>query len=357
MKQSSKATILIVDDTPLNIKILGDALQDQYDIIVALNGEEAVLRAGQHPMPDLILMDIMMPGMDGYTACEILKQNYITSKIPLIFVTAKRAIEDEEKGFQLGAVDYISKPFSLPIVRSRIQTHIALYDQTRLLEETIRERTHELQLTRDVTIHGLAVLAETRDNETGAHIIRTKRYVRVLAEYMQTIPPFNSELNTAYIDLLEKSAPLHDIGKVGVPDDILLKPGKLTDEEFHIMKKHSVYGRDALQRSEQAFGDNVSNSFLLCAKEIAYSHHEKWDGSGYPEGLKGTSIPLSARFMAIADVYDALISERVYKKAFSHEKAVDIMKEGRGSHFDPDLLDGFLVVQHQFKNIAAACQG
>ena len=357
MNESLKATILIVDDTPLNIKILGDALRDRYDIIVALNGEDAIVRASQHPMPDLILMDIMMPGMDGYTACERLKQNQITKKIPLIFVTAKRAIEDEEKGFQLGAVDYISKPFSLPIVRSRIQTHLALYDKNRFLEETIRERTRELRLTRDVTIHGLAVLAETRDNETGAHIIRTKRYVRVLAEYMETIPPFNTELDTAYIDLLEKSAPLHDIGKVGVPDNILLKPGKLSDEEFHIMKKHAIYGRDALVRSEQAFGDNVTHSFLLCAKEIAYSHHEKWDGSGYPEGLAGNKIPLSARFMAIADVYDALISERVYKKAFSHEKAVSIMAEGRGSHFDPDLLDGFLVIQQHFKNIASECQG
>jgi cyclic di-GMP phosphodiesterase len=355
MNEQDKAKILIVDDTPLNIKILGDALHDHYDIIVALNGEEAIQRACQHPLPDLILMDIMMPGMDGYTACEHLKENPITKDIPLIFVTAKQEIKDEEKGFLLGAVDYISKPFSLPIVRARIRTHLALYDQNRFLEEKIRERTQELRQTRDVTIHGLAVLAETRDNETGAHIIRTKRYVRALAEHMQAIPPFSRELNAELIDLLEKSAPLHDIGKVGVPDNILLKPGKLTTEEFTIMKEHTTIGRDALQRAEQAMGDQLDNSFLRYAKEIAYSHHEKWDGSGYPQGMAGNDIPLSGRLMALADVYDALISKRVYKEAFSHEKAVAIIEEGRGTHFDPDLCDGFLAIQHQFQTIARDC--
>jgi response regulator RpfG family c-di-GMP phosphodiesterase len=213
----------------------------------------------------------------------------------------------------------------------------------------IRERTHELNRTRDVTILTLASLAETRDNETGAHILRTQRYVRALAQHLSDQPRYTDVLDEETIDLLYKSAPLHDIGKVGIPDDILLKPGKLTDEEFVIMKTHASLGADALKIAEESLG---SNSFLNLAREIALTHHEKWDGSGYPSGLKGDEIPLSGRLMAVADVYDALISKRIYKPAFSHDKAMGILREGRGGHFDPDVVDALNAIEDQFVEIA-----
>ncbi|PLX50681.1 MAG: two-component system response regulator [Desulfobulbaceae bacterium] len=351
MSPTGTQRLLIVDDTPLNITILGDALADQYELIVATNGQDALRLAGQQPLPDLILLDVMMPGMDGYTVCRHLKENSVTRHIPVIFVTAKSDVTSEKKGFELGAVDYISKPVSPPLVRARVRTHLALYDQTRHLEELVELRTREVLLARDATIHGLAVLAETRDNETGAHITRTRKYVRSLAEHLAGTTEFADQFNDEIIDLLDKSAPLHDIGKVGVPDSILLKPGKLTAEEFEEMKKHTTYGRDALVAAEQVLGADTQNTFLSYAKEIAYCHHEKWDGSGYPQGLQGVEIPLSARLMALADVYDALISKRVYKEAFSHDKAVAIIRRGEGSHFDPAICAAFLILERQFQAI------
>lgn len=213
----------------------------------------------------------------------------------------------------------------------------------------IRERTDELNRTRDVTILTLASLAETRDNETGAHILRTQRYVRALAVHLRHHPRFAAELSDENIDLIYKSAPLHDIGKVGIPDAILLKPGKLTDEEFVIMKGHAKIGSDALKITEDQLG---SNSFLRYAREISLTHHEKWDGSGYPYGLRGDAIPISGRLMALADVYDALISKRVYKPAFSHEKAMEIIREGRGKHFDPDVVAAMDAIEDEFRDIA-----
>ncbi|MEW8626528.1 MAG: HD domain-containing phosphohydrolase [Candidatus Thiodiazotropha sp.] len=220
---------------------------------------------------------------------------------------------------------------------------------TNLMVEGIRNRTGEIVRTQDVTILSLASLAETRDNETGAHILRTQRYVRALAEQLKSDVRYRGDLNETSIDLLYKSAPLHDIGKVGIPDVILLKPGKLTDEEFDIMKTHAVLGAEAIRVAEGELGET---SFLRLAREIAETHHEKWDGSGYPKGLKGEAIPLSGRLMAVADVYDALISKRVYKPAFSHDKAKSIIIEGRGGHFDPDVVDAFIAVEHEFQQIA-----
>jgi putative two-component system response regulator len=356
MEEKNTPTILVVDDTPENIDVLRGILKDDYKIKVALNGEKALQIVVTSP-PDLILLDIMMPGMDGYEVCRRLKESAYTRKIPIIFVTAKGEIEDETQGFELGAVDYITKPVSPPIVLARVKTHLALYDQNRILEERVLERTKELALTQDVTIHGLASLAETRDNETGGHIIRTQRYVRTLSEQLMTHPKFRDYLDDKTIDLLYKSAPLHDIGKVGVPDRILLKPGKLDDEEFEIMKKHAVYGRDALMQAEEAFGKdsnpNGNYSFLRIAREIAYNHHEKWDGSGYPEGLTKESITIPGRLMALADVYDALICKRVYKPAFTHEKAAEIISKGEGSHFDPDVVNAFCETETIFMQIAA----
>jgi HD-GYP domain-containing protein (c-di-GMP phosphodiesterase class II) len=236
----------------------------------------------------------------------------------------------------------------VPVTTSDEFGVIARY--TNEMIDGLRQRTEELQLTRDATIHSLASLAETRDNETGQHIIRTQHYVRILAEELKEHPDFRSFLDATTIDLLYKSAPLHDIGKVGIPDRILLKPGRLTEDEFEIMKQHAVYGRDALLSAVEQLGEN---SFLHLAREIAHTHHEKWDGSGYPQGLQGTDIPISGRLMALADVYDALISKRIYKEAFSHEKAFDIITEGRGSHFDPNVVDAFLNCEELFKEIAA----
>lgn len=229
---------------------------------------------------------------------------------------------------------------------------------TNLMVAAIDQRTRELQRTQDVTILGLASLAETRDNETGAHILRTQRYVRALAVHLASHPRHRAELDARTIDLLYKSAPLHDVGKVGIPDSILLKPGRLDDAEFAIMKTHAALGARAIAVAERALNESgeepQESSFLHLAREIALTHHEKWDGSGYPEGLAGTAIPLPGRLMAVADVYDALISKRVYKPAFSHEKAREILLEGRGSHFDPEVVDAFLALEEHFKDIAAS---
>jgi putative two-component system response regulator len=347
-----KQTILVVDDAPENIDLLNLVLGGLYQIKVALNGEKALeIASNAADLPDLILLDVMMPGMDGYEVCRQLKTSPLTYKIPVIFVSALNETQDESKGFEVGAVDYITKPVSTPIVRARVKTHLALHDQNRLLEERIRERTEELAHAQDVTYIGFAALAEFRDHETGAHILRTQQYVRILAQYLSIHPRFQGYLGTEEIDLLRKSAPLHDIGKIAVPDRILLKPGKLTPPEFEEMKKHTTYGRDAIAQAEQALG-NQKNSFLRLAKEIAYTHHEKWDGSGYPQGLAGDDIPVSGRLMALADIYDALISQRVYKAAMPHATAVEIIENERGKQLDPDVVEAFIEHQDMFLNIA-----
>ena len=313
---NQKQKILIVDDLPDNIYILIGLLKDSYTLIAAKDGKRALTLLEKHPLPDLILLDIMMPGMNGYEVCRQIKNNPVTRNIPVIFVTAMTDDQDESKGLALGAVDYVQKPFKPGLLKARIRNHLELKAHRDHLEKLVAERTEELLLTRDVTIQTMAVLAETRDNETGGHIQRTQHYVKVLAEYLRdTHPEYRAVLDDEYVELLFKSAPLHDIGKIGVPDSILLKPGKLTFEEFEEMKKHTIYGRDAIMKAEAMLGSE--NSFLSLAREVAYTHHEKWDGSGYPRGLSGKSIPLAGRLMALADVFDALISKRVYKPPFA----------------------------------------
>ena len=352
-----KPTVLVVDDTPDNLTLITNLLKDRYRTKIATNGEKALKVAVTGTPPDLVLLDIMMPVMDGYEACRRLKADRKTSGIPVIFLTAKAEEADETLGFEAGAVDYITKPISPPILLARVETHLQLkavrdflVDKAVFLEEEVLKRTREVQMIQDVTIVAMASLAETRDNETGNHIRRTQNYVRVLAKQMQTHPRFRDVLTDETIELLYKSAPLHDIGKVGIPDRILLKPGKLTPEEFEIMKTHTTLGRDAILAAEARL--DVSNSFLSLAREIAYSHQEKWDGSGYPEGLSGDDIPVSARLMAVADVYDALISRRVYKAPLSHDDAVAVIVEGSGAHFDPDLVAGFVELESEFRAIA-----
>jgi putative two-component system response regulator len=352
-----KPTILVVDDTPDNIDLLCAVLENDYRTKVAVNGERALKIANGDVKPDLILLDIMMPGMSGYEVCQALKASEATRDIPVIFVTAMSEVTDEQKGLGLGAVDYITKPISAPIVLARIKTQLALKrvhdflrDKNEYLETEIAIRTREVAALQDVTIHTMASLAETRDNETGNHIRRTSHYVKVLAERLRDHPRFAFFLTEKTIELLFKSAPLHDIGKVGIPDRILLKPGRFEPHEMEIMKTHTTLGRDAILSAEKELG--VTVDFLKYAKEIAYGHQEKWDGSGYPEGLAGDAIPISARLMAVADVYDALISRRVYKEGMSHAQAVKIIVDGRGQHFDPDIVDAFLAIEQQFVDIA-----
>ena len=353
-----KPTILVVDDTPDNLSLMSGLLKDLYKVKIANNGERALKVALTGTPPDIILLDIMMPVMDGYETCRRLKAAPETRDIPVIFLTAKAEIEDEMKGFELGAVDYITKPISPPVVMARVQTHLQLKrmrdylkDQNDFLEAEVRRRTQEVVAVQEVTILAMASLAETRDNDTGNHIRRTQFYVRALAEKLRHHSRFRSFLdNDKTIDLIFKSAPLHDIGKVGIPDHILLKPGRFTEEEFEIMKTHCTKGRDSIMAAEQRLGFELP--FLSFAKEIAYSHQEKWDGTGYPEGLSGDDIPISGRLMAIADVYDALICRRVYKEGMSHEKAVGIIAEGKGAHFDPDMVDAFVEIADEFRQIA-----
>jgi putative two-component system response regulator len=354
---TEKPTILVVDDTPDNLIMMSSLLKTDYKVKIANGGEKALRIAASDSPPDLILLDIMMPDMDGYEVCQRLKQEPATMNIPVIFLTAKNDMADEKKGLELGAVDYIIKPISPPIVLARVRIHLALRamdvflrNQNEFLEMEVAKRTKEIIAIQDVTILAMASLAETRDSDTGNHIRRTQFYVKALAEKLRDHPRFSSFLTEANISMLFKSAPLHDIGKVGIPDRILLKPGRFQPEEFEIMKTHTTLGRDAIEHAENVLG--ISVDFLTFAKSIALSHQEKWDGSGYPQGLSGDDIPIAARLMAVADVYDALISRRVYKESMPHEKAVLIMIEGRDSHFDPDMLDAFLSIQEEFETIA-----
>ena len=353
---NSKPTILVVDDTPDNIDLLRAVLEDDYRTKIAVNGERALKIAAGSDQPDLILLDIMMPGMSGYDVCRALKADAATANIPVIFVTAMSEVADEQLGLALGAVDYITKPISAPLVLARIKTQLGmkrmqdfLRDQNHYLESEVERRVQEVAALQDVTIHAMASLAETRDSETGNHIRRTSHYLKALAEQLRHLPRFRDFLTDKTIELLFKTAPLHDIGKVGIPDHILLKPGRFEPHEMDIMKTHTTLGRDAILAAERELGIEVD--FLKYAKEIAYSHHEKWDGTGYPQGLAGEQIPISARLMALADVYDALISCRIYKDGMRHEDAVSIIAQGRGTHFDADIVDAFLRIQDQFQAI------
>jgi putative two-component system response regulator len=364
--------VLIVDDDLVVAGMLGVTLAAAgYDIVEANSGEDALAlveklaESASGSLPDIVFLDIeMWNGIDGFEVCRQLKANPLTRHIPVIFLTAKSDPAYEQLGFALGAVDYITKPISPPIVCARVRTHLTLkaaadflHDRNTYLEQEVARRTEEalrrteeLRISQEVTMVALASLAETRDNETGNHILRTQHYMLALAKHMSKHERFSNALSAEVVDRLFKAAPLHDIGKVGIPDRILLKPGRLDADEFEIMKTHTTLGRDAIENAQQRVG--VSVPLLETAKEIALSHQEKWDGSGYPEGISGEEIPLSARLMAVADVYDALISPRIYKKAMTHAQASEIIVAGRGLHFDPDITDAFILLQAEFESIA-----
>lgn len=331
-----QATILVVDDTPENIDVLAGILKADYKIRAARNGAMALKIANMVPQPDLILLDIMMPGIDGYEVCRQLKAALNTRQIPVIFVTAKISPADELEGLSLGAVDYITKPVSPPVVKQRVQTHLALYDQNRELDSKVKAQTKEIHATQLKIIQRLGRAAEYKDNETGMHVIRMSQYSHILALAMG--------MTEADADLLMSAAPMHDIGKIGIPDRVLQKPGKLDAEEWIIMQTHAAIG-------EQILGDSGSSELLELARTVAISHHEKWDGSGYPNGLKGDQIPLAGRVVAIADVFDALTSERPYKKAWSIDDAVGLLEAEAGKHFDPNLVPLFIKALPQILEI------
>lgn len=357
MDDPTRPTLLIVDDAPENLFVLSELLQPHYRVLAANSGERGLQIARSEPRPDLILLDVMMPGMNGYQVLQALQADALSADIPVIFLTALSSPREEERGLGLGAVDYIAKPITPAIVLARVRTQLQakqardwLKDQNAALEAEVARRMAENDLTQQVSIRALAHLAETRDPETGKHLARTQGYMALLAELLKAHPRFQDTLTPRCISLLTRSAPMHDIGKVGIPDHILNKPGKLTAPEWTIMQTHAKLGSDAIELAEQDIDKPLE--FLTLAKEIAHWHHEKWDGTGYPDQLAGDAIPVSARLMAIADVFDALISARVYKPAFSFEVARELMAEQRGRHFDPDIADAFLGNLEDFVAIA-----
>ena len=356
---AARPTVMVVDDTPENLTLLGEILMPHYGVRVASSGTRALVAVRIDPRPDLILLDVMMPVMDGYEVIARLRADPETASIPVIFVTALAATDDETKGLELGAADYITKPVRPSIVLARVHAQLELKqardilrDQNTWLEGEVRRRMAQNQMVQDVSMRALASLAEARDNETGNHILRTQNYVRVLAEQLATLPGYAEILTPSLIETYTKAAPLHDIGKVGIPDYILHKPGKHTPEEWEIMMTHAKIGSDSIWRAIQDQEDRVALDFMYVAMEISHYHHEKWDGSGYPDKLSGEAIPLPARLMALGDVFDALISKRVYKPAFPIEKATEIILEGRGKHFDPDVVDAYVARIDEFRQIA-----
>ena len=362
-------TILIVDDTPHNLTILGELLQPHYRVRAVSSGERALRAVAVAPRPDLILLDVMMPGMDGHTVLQKLRADPTTTTIPVIFITGMNSTENEELGLSLGAVDYITKPIVPAIVLARVRTQLELKqardflaNQNEWLEHEVALRMSENLLIQDLSVRALACLAEARDNETGHHILRTQYYVKLLATFLAEHGRFKVALSGNNLKMIVKAAPLHDIGKVGIPDSILLKPGKLTLEEFEIMKGHPTIGAAAINKAmEQALAEargttaeQAGNAFafLEIARDISLSHHEKWDGTGYPAGLAGEAIPVVGRLMALADVFDALICRRVYKPPIPLEEATQIIVDGKGRHFDPDVVDAFVTLRESFVEIA-----
>jgi putative two-component system response regulator len=309
----ARPLLLLVDDEATNLQVLRHILQDDYRLLFAKDGAKA-LEMAERERPDLILLDVMMPGMTGYEVCQALKVQAHLEAIPVIFVTALADVEDEAHGFAVGAVDYITKPVSPPIVRARVRTHLSLV------------RMDELRQTRLQIVQRLGMAAEYKDNETGLHVIRMSHFSKVLA--------LAAGFSEAAAEELLNAAPMHDVGKIGIPDAVLRKPGKLDEQEWAVMRQHVEIGA-------QIIGEHASG-LLRTAQRIALSHHEKWDGSGYPNGLSGEDIPLEGRIVAIADVFDALTSVRPYKAAWSVEDAVELLNRERGRHFDPHLVELFI---------------
>lgn len=346
-------TILIVDDATFQLDLMVDLLGSKYDVIATKNGHE-VMNIVKTENPDLILLDIVMPELSGFEIAGLLKKNKYET--PIMFISSLSDQDTKVKAFNLGCVDYLTKPIIENELLVRIRNHLDLrfanqriHHYNTILEMEVRKRTEELIAVRSMTIVNMCTLAEARDEETGKHIIRTQEYVRAIARNLQRNGRFLDELTDKYILTLVESAPLHDIGKVAIPDHILLKPSKLTPEEFEIMKTHTTIGNNTLLKNIEDLQDN--RYFLEMAAEIAYCHHERWNGTGYPRGLQGEKIPLSARIMTLADIYDALTSKRCYKEAFTHEAAKEVLLSEIGKAFDSRIVEAFIEVEDLFLSI------
>jgi len=355
------ASIMIVDDTPANLRLLQEILQEKGHRVVVFPRGALALKAAARKPPDLILLDIQMPDMDGYEVCRRFKADPGLRDVPVLFLSALSETMDKVRAFELGGVDYVTKPFQPEEIQARVNTHLrlramqvelAVYNQN--LQRLVREQVREISQSQLSTIHALSELLETRDYETGEHTERTREFCRILARAARADPNYAPLITDEFVEHIHQAAPLHDIGKFGIADDILLKPGKLTDPEFEIIKSHTTIGATTLQKAHDR---HPKNAFLRMGIAIARSHHEKWDGSGYPDGLAGEDIPLSARIMAVADVYDALRAERRYKQAFSHEKSVEIITDSSGTHFDPILVEAFLREAESFARVWEASGG
>ncbi len=352
-----RPTVLAVDDTPANLNLLTQLLGKHYRVQIAVSGAKALALARRRA-PDIVVLDVMMPEMDGYEGCRHLKADPNTSDIPVVFLTALNGPEDEARGFDAGGADFVAKPFTPATLLARVHTQLelkawrdALHDRNAWLQRELDARMEEVERLRDTTLFVMVALAEFRDEDTGNHLKRTQEYVRALANWLVQHGKAPPELDAAKLDALAKAAPLHDIGKIAMPDSVLLKPGPLTAEEWVVMKTHTWQGADLLQRAVDRLGERAG-PMLMYAMEIARHHHERWDGSGYPDGLGGEAIPLSARLMAVADVYDALISRRTYKPAMPHPEAMARIEEAAGRHFDPLLVRALRDVQPQLLAIA-----
>lgn len=342
--EQPRAKILVIDDTKTNIEVLEGILSNDYDIFVALNGKKALFLT-EKVKPDLILLDVMMPEMDGYETLRQLHAQNLVDNTPVLFLTAKTDAKSEQMGLDLGAVDYITKPFNPDLVRLRIKNQLEFKQQRDHLHELVEEKTQDLRKTLKVLLTSLGSLAEFRDPETGEHIKRTQILVQMLAEKLQKHPRFKDAIpNKTYIDFYATAAPLHDIGKVGIPDDILRKPAKLNEEERAVMCTHAQMGYEVLV---DAIKELSSHPLIKICADIILNHHERWDGDGYPNRIKGDAIPVGARLMSVADVYDALVSRRPYKEPYPHEVAVAEIKAGRGTQFDPDVVDAFLEIANE----------
>jgi len=358
--ENDKKLIILVDDNPANLRIGKNVLAEKYSIATAPSAEK-LFSILENNNPSLILLDVDMPETDGYETIKNLKSKPETKHIPVIFLTGKTETGDELKGLSLGAIDYITKPFQPTLLLKRIEVHLLVENQRKTLEKQaaklknfnenlqkmVEEKTHNILELEDTLLKTMAEMVEYRDDITGGHIERTKHSVKILLEEIKNNYPDDEEIENIDINLVLQSCQLHDVGKISIEDSILKKPGKLSDEEFEKMKKHTVFGKQIIEKIESL---TKENDFLKYAKIFAYSHHEKWDGNGYPCGLKGNEIPLLGRIMAIADVYDALTSIRPYKNAFTHEEAVRIISEGKGKQFDPAMVDIFVNAAEQFRS-------
>lgn len=356
MAISAKIRIMVIDDNVANLNIARMALEEMYDVVLIPSGEKALSLMGK-VVPDLILLDVEMPGLTGFDVIKQLKESpNPISEIPVIFVTAKDDNNSEFEGLNLGAVDYITKPFSFPLLQKRVELHLSLIKQQQQLQDysnnlemMVEEKTRVIKELQYAIVHVLSDMVERRDGSTGGHLVRTQNYLRVLLKAVRDENLYADELAGIDFDEFVQASQLHDVGKMSIPDHILLKPGKLSKEEFEEMKKHTTIGEDAIT---YAMSSVQEKKFLSIASSFAGAHHERWDGTGYPKGLKGLEIPIEGRLMAIADVYDALISERPYKKPFPHPRAVEIILEESGTHFDPALIEVFKTVANVFGEIA-----